>query len=454
MKTSSLRPELWAAFLCLAAVLGLGLFYVVDRSLYLAILQTVSVQPWAHPFMDWEWVPSSVQCWAQGVNVYLDNTCYEPVPHIKFAYSPLILRAGFLPTSEGWTNAIGLGMAVLFSLSIAFLRAPRTGFATVVMVLATVSSETAFALERGNVDTLVFVFAIAGVLLWSRSFAARLAAYALFAFCGLMKFYPLALFILALRERRRDLIGIALAVGAVLAAFLWFYAGELLAALRAVPGGSPFNSWIGAMILPAGIAPDAASALGRLGFGDLRAPLQKLIWAALAGGVLLVGTRLAIKGGVRAALEDMTLRDRGMLLAGAVLMGGCFAAANSNGYRAIMLILALPGLLTLSRALPGRVGRFCVGLGCVAAPFVMWAPGLKHGLIWVGLSSGFDARASTAGMVHFVLSELAWWWLMALLLSAVIGFVLNAARELRGMEFGALSPRRPGSPAVARAIPD
>lgn len=417
---TSLRPGRVASNLCLLAVILLSLAYVFAMPLYLGVLRFVSVQPWEHPFIDWEWVPSSIQCWAQGVNVYLDNTCYEPVPHIKFAYSPLMLRATFLSASAAWTDAIGLVMAVLYALSIRLLRAPPTGFAVGVMVLSTVSSETVFSLERGQVDTLAFLFAVGGVWLWARSRLARLAAYAGWTFAGLMKFYPMVLLLLASRERRRDLVLIAAAAAASSAVFVWRYQDELMLALRAVPGGNPFFFWIGAMNLPGGIAM----------LEGWPNPVPRLLWAFLAGAVLLLGTGLATRGGVGAALEAMEARDRGMFLAGALLMGGCFAAGESQGYRAILLVPAIPGLLTMAYALPGRVWRWCFGIGCVAAPFVLWQPGIKQFMYRTGLSPGIDSRTAPMGILHFVLNELAWWWLMALLLSGVIAFVLSSVGHL------------------------
>ena len=427
MKPTLVRPEAVAASACLLSVILLSLAYVLDHRVYMAVLNAISVQPWGYPFIDWEWVPSSVHCWAQGVDVYVANTCYGPTPTIKFAYSPLMLRAGFLPTDPRWTMAIGLAMAIAFSLSLLLLRAPRTRFAVVVMVLTAVSSETAFALERGNVDVLAFLLAIAGVLAWAGARPARLASYALFTFGGLMKFYPLVLLVLALRERRRDLVLIALVVAAVLAVFLWLYGGELIAALHGVPGGSPFFFWVGAMNLPTGIAPAVTTWLG---LGHLNGLLPRLLWAALCGLVFLAGALLATRGGVQRVLQGMPVRDQGFLLAGALLMGGCFATGESNGYRAILLIPAVPGLLFMSRALPGRLARGCFTLGCIAAPFVMWAPGIKQVLYRTGLNPANDSRASAWGMAHFVLNELAWWWLMALLLSAVIAFVLTCAQHL------------------------
>ena len=395
MKKAVLRPEAVAASSCLLAVILLSVTYRLDHLAYMAILNAISVQPWDYPFIDWDWVPSSVHCWGRGVDVYVANTCYGPTPTIKFAYSPLLLRASFLPTGAGWTAAIGLSMAVLFSLSLLFLRAPRTLFALFVMLLSSVSSETAFALERGNVDVLAFLLAIAGVLIWASTRRVRFAGYAVFTFGGLMKFYPLVLLVLALRERRRDFVLITLSVAAVLAAFVWIYGRELIAALHGVPGGSPFFFWVGAMNLPAGVAPAVTTWFG---LGHLNGLLPRLLWAGLCVFVFLLAAALATRGGVHRVLESMEVRDQGFLLAGALLMGGCFATGESNGYRAILLIPAVPGLLHLSGALPSRVARGCFTIGCLSAPFVMWAPGIKQVLYRTGLNPSNDSHASSWGM--------------------------------------------------------
>ncbi len=59
---------------------------------------------------------------------------------------------------------------------------------------------------------IIFVLAVIGSNLWLGSLPLRLLGYAVFLLAGMLKFYPLALLILALRERPRVSLSIAAAV--------------------------------------------------------------------------------------------------------------------------------------------------------------------------------------------------------------------------------------------------
>jgi hypothetical protein len=79
------------------------------------------------------------------------------------------------------------------------------------------------------------------------------------------------------------------------------------------------------------------------------------------------------------------------------MMGGCFIAGNSQGYRAIFVLLALPGLLAFARNVPSRAARAAFRVGCGLVPFVMWAPFIKKVMIPLGLNTSIDGAASPAG---------------------------------------------------------
>lgn len=104
---------------CAVPLLGLALLaiftvlYAVDLNAYYRALGTIGgFKPFKYPFLDWEGVSASIKCWREGVNVYINNPC--DVLNRPHDYSPLWLRAVFIPTGRAWTMPIGVVMILAF----------------------------------------------------------------------------------------------------------------------------------------------------------------------------------------------------------------------------------------------------------------------------------------------------------------------------------------------------
>jgi len=375
------------------------------------------LKPFPHPFIDWEWLPSAAACWNRGVDVYVDNTCYTPVAHGRHNYSPLWLRATFLPSDPQSIGAVGVLLAVLFYLSLACLPPPRRHADVIIRLLAATSSLTVFAIERGNADIITFLLAVAGVRLWAGRPAQRVGGYAIFAGMALLKFYPLVLLLLALRERAWVLAAVAVAASACVFGFVAIYHDELAAALHNMPPHEYFFAdRFAAIDLPYGL-----QALGLLDHTALVVLLVLLLMAATTFALWLVE-----RCGIRRGLDGLPAFDRGLLLAGASLICGCFFAGQSVGYRAIFLLLALPGLLRLAQTLPARAGRIML-VTCIAILFNMWVLFLQFWMfVTVDIPAGKGLENTTVGALHWLAHELAWWWIIGVLLSTIFGFVQNA----------------------------
>lgn len=413
----------------LAVVVAL---YGLNQALYVRLLTVLMQRPGPQPFMDWAWIPSVVECWNLGVNVYVDNTCYTMVPHGRHSYSPLWLRATFLPLGSVWVSPVGIALAVAFLLSLATLPPPRNRRDFMLTLLATLSSLTVFALERANVDVIIFLLALLGVHLWAGGLASRLCGYAVFTFAALLKFYPLVLLILALRERVRVFVPVCLAVVGALAAFVWTYRVELAAIGGNIPRGSYFMDLFGAVNFPFGLGSLGVRAAGWFGPLDEAAATlvsshaPRALLAALTAGALAGAAWLAGRRGVRTGLAGLPARESGALVAGAALLCGCFFTGQSLGYRGVFLLLVLPGLLSLSRTLPDRSGRGLMLGTCAAIVFVMWVLVIQTCIVAIGAGVGIDAATSVARLVHWLVHEAAWWSIIAVLLSVLLSFVLNS----------------------------
>ena len=203
-------------------MIALALLYQLEPESYYRVLAFIGIVPFRYPFLDFQFVLASVDCWQRGVDVYVTNPC--DVLDRPFDYSPLWLRFAFLPGKE-WTNPLGLCLAISFFLALAVLPPPRSGRELLPRLVATLSPVTTFAVERGNIDLLMFVIATAAGVLLLRPLRGRVAGYAMIVIAGLLKFYPLVLMVLTLRERPRVFLWVnAAAAAVVLATGLYFHA--------------------------------------------------------------------------------------------------------------------------------------------------------------------------------------------------------------------------------------
>ncbi len=383
-----------------------AILYLVDRPAYLAILQAIHVHPFPRPFLDARFVTAQAECWRHGVDVYVRNPC-DPLGR-TLDYSPLWLRLPFLARGDNWTPVFGLLIDLAFLASLAAMPwAPRGAFEVVATLGAVFSWATLFAAERANTDLLMFAAAVLFAHLAIRSAPARGAGYALVLGAGLLKFYPLAMLALVARERRALAWLYGGGGGLVLAAFVARFHAEL-ARLGANMADALFGDMFGARGLPFGVpllltgAPIRAASGTYAGADALDGAMTRLGWAlfaAMSGACLLASLRIGRDPALRDALARVEPRARALMLVGAVLCVGCFFGHQNIGYRSVLLLLVLPGLLSLARA--GVAWRVTAALVVLA----MW-----------------DGVVSRSLPGWFAL-QLAWWWIAAALLGIAVALL-------------------------------
>jgi hypothetical protein len=375
------------AAIAAAIVLLAGLLYAGGyREQYYALADIWGAAPFRTPFLDMQGVTSPVECHRLGYDVYVQNPC--DVFHRPHNYSPLWLWLAVLPISTAWDNALGLGLVVLFLVALVFLPAGRDWR---LITLATISSTTMFALERANIDLLMFVMAMLVVRL-------RFIGYAVGLLAGMLKFCPIVLLVGAVRERAVVCFAIwALALGAI---GLWFALDgtEIRRAIANIGSNSPFDDNVfGAQNLPFGIA----AVLGLPRSGAMALEVLLLLLMLMAG--------LAIALARRVLIDVLTEAEAAHLLIGAALLVTCFATAQNVSYRAIYFLFVLPALMASWR-----------GAAWVAV-LLMWNSGLRLAInraaAWFGISTAPD------GVLHsaiWLLRELAWWAMITLLAALLL----------------------------------
>jgi hypothetical protein len=414
-------------------LLTFALLYQYDYDRYLRVLDYLIDGVWRFPFLDWIYVPAQIQCWQQGVDVYAATPC-DPLNR-PMDYSPLWLRLSFIPTGKEAVAWSGLGLDLSFIASTGFLPGSRRGVEFVVVALATYSSATILALERANVDALMFVLAVVATLCLERTLAVRVVGFCAILLAGLLKFYPLAMLTMLLRERLTVCAALGLAATALLTSLAFVYLDELVRILPNVPRWSYFepNVW-GAARLPGGIGQALQAFTQAAGFGSewfdevgSTKTFERVAGLALVLGLLASSLRLARARTIFSALDALPNRSANFLVLSAALTCGCFFAGQSARYRAIVMLLSLPGLLALARDGQPSINRLVFSSAVIAVLLVVWQPLLLHiGGDTLGYSLRPVTHGPATGYAFWLIQELACWSIAAVLTLVLFWFVLRS----------------------------
>ena len=352
-------------------MIALALLHQLEPRFYHRAIALMGIAPGFDTFIDFHFVLAAIDCWRLGIDVYVNNPC--DMLGRAFNYSPFWLRLTFLPGKE-WTNPLGFCLGISFFLALAVLPSPRSSKELLARLVATLSPVTTYAVERGNIDLIIFALATAAGVLWLGRLRRRVAAYAIIVIAGLLKFYPLVLMVLSLRERPRVFFWINGLAAAVLLAMGLYFHTELMKMVPNIPRPG-VTAGFGANLLPDFIAlkVDAAIHPGLAVLGLVKLAVFAALFLAMAGWFFHMVRwrkfRIAL-----AALPDPELI---FLLIGAALIVGCFFAGSHIGYRGILLLFTLPGLLAMA-CMVGDMQRPASGGAGVRANSSAHMGGLLH----------------------------------------------------------------------------
>ena len=309
----------------LAVLAAMAWLYASRSDLYYRILAAWMFGAGTHPFSDLAAIPGWQRCWQlHGFDVYT-SAALTSCNSLPIIYSPLWLRLTFLPTDPAWTNWLALPVISAFLLSLGLLPHARLEAGRALVLLATFSPPVAFAVERANVDLLMFLLAVGAAFCLQGTLARRILGYGLMLIGGLLKFYPLVLLALLLRERLRVLLVVGLVAAAIVVATAVVYLDELRR-LGPAPSGSPFHFMWGARNIPAGLPTVMRAVLHAAG-----APVQMIetlagspwlppiLAVALLAAALATALRLARRTDLRVSLAELPGRTHDFLLIGGIL---------------------------------------------------------------------------------------------------------------------------------------
>ena len=309
---------------------GMAWLYSTGSDLYGRILTVWMFGGGTQPFSDLAAIPLWQRCWQlHGFDVY-SSASLASCNSLPMMYSPLWLRMTFLPTDPAWTNWLGLTVVSAFLLSLGLLPLSRLPADRAFVVLATFSSPPVFAVERANVDLIMFLLAVGAAFCLEGTLARRVLGYGLMLTGGLLKFYPLVLLVLTLRERLKVLLAVGLGATAIVITSIVIFFDELRR-LTPPPSGAPFHFMWGARNIPTGFPTVMRAVLHAAGAPPhmietlAGSPWLPPILAVLLLTVALIAAlRLAGRADFRVSLAAIPDRTHWFLLIGGVLVVGCF----------------------------------------------------------------------------------------------------------------------------------
>lgn len=395
--------------LCFFGILG-AMLASGHVSLYAAVLSHMGFSPYAFPFLDLHALLAAADCHRLGIDVYLSDPCdVLNRPHV---YSPLWLDIMPKFISRESINPIGIVLDLLFILSLPLVMRPRSWGECLIFIAAALSTTVIYALERANNDVIIFLLMVTAGTLFAVSRRGRLAAYMIFLVGALLKFYPLALLVLVVRECRRTALAVVAVSAIVVLTLCWAYGQELMLVLQNLPKVSYYADSISAQNLPWGIVGILPAGLAS---EDALAAIAFVILCAFSTILVLKIFRLLDRN--QGFIEGCE-REKAYLLIGAILLTGCFFAGENISYRGIFLLLTIPGLLRLRGSAVTLGARRMFGAALLAILALLWEQriglALNH-MLGGSLGPGNPSLAEgLVGAAYWVCRELLWWALISL----------------------------------------
>ena len=192
-----------AALASIALILGLG---TVIRGSVPAAFRIFRIPALATTFSDTMTVTNSIDCLLSGQDPYVVRS-FDPFQRV-YNYPPIWLDLRYLGITGRSTNLLGAFMALLLASSLLLLfSATRLGSALVVF-LAIVSGPVLFAMERGNIDQVLFALLVFGFFMIERTHDSvrTFLECSLIVVLTILKIFPIAAVVVLLKNRQRLLL--------------------------------------------------------------------------------------------------------------------------------------------------------------------------------------------------------------------------------------------------------
>ncbi len=298
------------------------------------------------PFIDLRSVTTAWECDREGVEVLPVIPC-DPQDR-PANYPALWVWPSFLGLGESASVPLGIAIGLIFLTSFLVLIGRPSFREASLYALAAISPTVMLAVERGNVDILLFAMVVAALIVFRRGVVGRVAGWALLFFAATLKLFPALAWGVLLRQPRRT----ALISGAVMVGLFAAYVAATYDTIRLIPevlGEAPpyqYGADVGIDSLQTSVEGDPA--LGWLAdAGD---------WLTAAALTAAACTIAALAWQRRSFGEAVAVRgDNGLdlrldaFVAGAGVYVISFVIWHSGDYRMVFLLLTLPQLAAWTR---------------------------------------------------------------------------------------------------------
>jgi hypothetical protein len=308
------------------------------------LLQGLGVAALDHPFMDLRGVAAWCEAWSAGkdpsvVETWIRFPSGELHHNFLMNYSPLVLGLGNLGAASlssasvvGW----GAGLALLYGAALWVLCGPCSLRDALLWALLTCSPLSVLVIERGNLDTLIFFFLVAALILRKFPWIESLLILA----ASLLKFFPIVA-LLALWKKGAKGYRLSVILGALLFLIFLFMMRRHLVAIGGSLGGQ-YQSAFGCttladLMIHYGMLPPAEPMIARV---------CKLFAMIGIAGSFAVGFCFHCKAD-RPSVSERALHS---FFLGAPLMLTLFVLGPQMDYKWIFFLLMLPMGMEIARS--------------------------------------------------------------------------------------------------------
>jgi hypothetical protein len=366
------RPDVDGRIVVAGALAVYFLVVAVPRAVWgIDIWPRLGVPSGPSLFFDTRNLTAALECRRLGFDPLVESPC-DPWGR-PLNYPRIWLAFRWLGLNQSHTVPLALLFIALF-LGAIFLLVGRLSLGQgMVISLAVCSPAVMFAVERSNMDIVVFTLLVLGVMAWrTRSRWGEFVSPLVVLVAATAKLYPVFGIPAYLFVRRRAAALTAIVYSAAFAVYALVTIEDIQAIARIAPQGDYFS--YGARILPAAIyhrfVPD------RWHGGAVTKQLVAIVPLLIAGAFVWFRGR-------RRLPESDEKHDSSTRLAfylGSMIFLGTFAIGNNFDYRLVFMLLTLPQLFDWVGRVPGDPRGGLAAITIVVVLLQLWIGALSEPL--------------------------------------------------------------------------
>jgi hypothetical protein len=364
------RPDIDGRILAAGVLTLYFLVVTIPRLFGVDVWPALGVPSGPSLFFDTRNLTAALECRRLGFDPLVESPCDPWDRPLNYPRVWLVLR--FLGLNQSHTVALALVFIALFLVAVFLLMGKITLGRGAIVAVALCSPSVMFAIERANLDIVVFTLMVAAVLLWRTGRpCARTASPIVVLIGATAKIYPVFGLPVYLFLRRRIPAIVASLCVVAFAAYAVITLSDIQAVARVAPQGQ--HHAFGARILPVAIyhlvVPDRWQ-------GGLVSKQALVILPALAIGLVIwvLGRRLLPPA------DEAGTATRLAFFLGALIFLGTFAVGNNFDYRLVFTLLTLPQLFEWATEEHGAPRGRLAAVSIVALLVLLWIGALSEPL--------------------------------------------------------------------------